>query len=89
MKLQVSEDIVEYLIQNMLQNKLTDGTIDVLKFASCLGNREFNLLVLSHLTGTPADEVVRLLWPAVTSGLIAADESQCKVYNDSYVSLML
>ena len=76
MKLEVSENIVEYLVQNTLQDSIHDDTVEVLKLAACLGNQEFNTFILSNVVELPAEEITRRLWPAVMSGLIVtADES--------------
>lgn len=75
-KLEVSEDIVEYVVQNTLEDSIHDDTVEVLKLAACLGNREFNTYILSNVAGLPSEEITRRLWPAITSGLIVtADES--------------
>ena len=76
MKLEVSENIVEYLVQNMLQDSILDDTVEVLKLAACLRNQEFNTFVLSNVVELPAEEITRRLWPAVMSGfIVTADES--------------
>lgn len=76
MKLEVSENIVEYLVQNTLQDSIREDTVEVLKLAACLGNREFNTFILSKVVDLPAEEITRRLWPAVMFGLIVtADES--------------
>jgi predicted ATPase len=56
-KLEVSDDIVEYLVQNTLQGSLHPATVEILKFAACLGTREFNTFILSNILELPADEV--------------------------------
>lgn len=56
-RLEVSEDIMEFLVQNSLQGTLQENTIEILKLAACLGNREFNTLILSAAVGLPAEEV--------------------------------
>jgi predicted ATPase len=56
-KLEVSEDIVEYLIQNTLQDIINQDTVEVLQLAACLGNREFNTFILSNGMGLPPEEV--------------------------------
>jgi predicted ATPase len=56
-KLEVSEDIVEYLIQNTLQEIINEDTTEVLQLAACLGSREFNTFILSNVTGLKAEEV--------------------------------
>lgn len=55
--LEVSEDIVEFLVQNTLQDAIHKDTIEVLKFAACLGNREFNSFILSNLFDVSVQEV--------------------------------
>jgi len=55
--LEVSEDIVEFLVQNTLQDSIHKDTIEVLKFAACLGNREFNSFILSNVFDVSAQEV--------------------------------
>jgi len=53
----VSEDIVEFLVQNTLQVGLQNDTVETLKLASCLPNKEFNSTILSIMIGVPAEEV--------------------------------
>lgn len=48
-QLEVSEDIVEFLVQNTLQDAIHKETIEILKFAACLGNRDFNSVILSNV----------------------------------------
>ena len=79
MKLEVSENIVEYLVQNTLQDSIHDDTVEVLKLAACLGNQEFNTFVLSNVVELPAEEITRRLWPAVMSGLIVIVDESFKV----------
>jgi predicted ATPase len=61
-KLEVSEDIVEYLIQHTLQDTINLDTVEILQLAACLGNREFNTYILSNVTGLPAEEVRSLCY---------------------------
>lgn len=56
-KLEVSENIVEYIIQNTLRGSLQQDTVEILKFAACLGTRNFNTFVLSKVLELPASEV--------------------------------
>ena len=56
-KLEVSKDITEYLVQNTLQSTIQKETVEVLKLAACLGNREFNTFILSSVVGLSAIEV--------------------------------
>jgi predicted ATPase len=56
-KLEVSENIVEYIIQNTLRGSLQQDTVDILKFAACLGTRNFNTFVLSKVLELPPSEV--------------------------------
>lgn len=58
--LEVSEDIVEFLVQNTLQGAVHKDTIEVLKFAACLGNREFNSFVLSNVFDVSTQEVTQI-----------------------------
>jgi len=55
--LKVSEDIVEFLVQNTLQVGLQKDSVDILKLASCLGTREFNSSILSAMMGLSQEEV--------------------------------
>ena len=55
-QLEVSEDIVEFLVQNTLQDAIPKETIEILKFAACLGNREFNSFILSNVFGVNPQE---------------------------------
>jgi predicted ATPase len=57
LKLEVSENIVEYIIQNTLRGSLRQDTAEILKFAACLGTRNFNTFVLSKVLGLPPSEV--------------------------------
>ena len=79
MKLEVSENIVEYIVQNTLQDSIHEDTVEVLKLAACLGNREFNTFILSNVVELPAEEITRRLWPAVISGLIITIDESFKV----------
>ena len=56
-KLELSKDIIEYLVQNTLQSTIQKETVEVLKPAACLGNREFNTLTLSSVVGLSTVEV--------------------------------
>ena len=56
-KLEVSENIVEYIIQNTLRGSLRQDTVEILKFAACLGTRNFNTFVLSNVLQLPVSEV--------------------------------
>ena len=79
-KLDISENIIEYLVQNTLQDSIHEDTVEVLKLAACLGNREFNTFVLANVVGLPAEEITRRLWPAVMSGLIITANDSFKVW---------
>lgn len=61
-KLEVSEDIVEFLVQNTLQDAIHKDTIEILKFAACLGNREFNSFILSTLFDVTVQEAILVLF---------------------------
>jgi predicted ATPase len=56
--LEVSEDIVEFLVQNTLQGAIHKDTIEILKFAACLGNREFNTSILSNVFDVTPQEAI-------------------------------
>lgn len=79
MTLEVSENIVEYLVQNTLQDSMHEETVAVLKLAACLGNREFNSFILSNVLDLPVAEITRRLWPAVMIGLIVTADDSFKV----------
>lgn len=55
--LEASEDIVEHFVQNALEGGTHKDTTTILKLASCLGDREFNTLILSEIVGYPMEEV--------------------------------
>jgi predicted ATPase len=55
--LEVSDDIVDFLVQNTLQDGLQKETLEILKLASCLGKREFNSRILSLMLGMSIEEV--------------------------------
>ena len=59
-KLEISDNIVEYLIETKLQNILREDDIEVLKVASCLSTREFNTFILSEVVGLSPVEVIML-----------------------------
>jgi predicted ATPase len=59
-KIEVSEDIVEFLVQNTLQDAIHQDTQEVLKLAACIGNREFNTFILSRVVGISPEEVSAL-----------------------------
>jgi predicted ATPase len=59
--LEVSDDIVEFLVQNTLQDAIHRDTIEVLKYAACLGNREFNSFILSNIFDVSVQEVAPFL----------------------------
>jgi predicted ATPase len=56
-KIEVSEDIVEFLVQNTFQGTVQQNTQEILKLAACIGNREFNTFILSRLVGITPEEV--------------------------------
>ena len=56
-KLEVSKDITEYIVQYTLQSAIQKDTVEVLKLAACLGNREFNTFILPNVVGLSAVEV--------------------------------
>lgn len=56
-KLEVSKDITEYILQYTLQSTIQKDTVEVLKLAACLGNREFNTFILPNVVGLSAVEV--------------------------------
>jgi len=60
-------DIVDLLLETI--NKLQNETKDVLKLASCIGNK-FNLDILSKVTGTSMEAVYQHLKPAINIGLV-------------------
>ena len=77
-------------MQNTLPSTIQEETLEVLKLAACLGNREFNTSILSSVVGLPAEEVncyltsltskiTQRLWPAVIAGLIGINDEQMKV----------
>jgi len=55
--LEISEDIIDFLVQNTLQDGLHKETLEILKLASCLGNRGFHSNILSIVMGTTAEDV--------------------------------
>jgi predicted ATPase len=57
MRLEVSQDMVKHLVKSTLQDATHKDTVEILKFAACLGNREFNTLILSNVIGCPQEEV--------------------------------
>jgi predicted ATPase len=59
-KLEISDNIVEYLIETTLRNTLREENIELLKVASCLSTREFNTFILSEVVGLTPVEVITL-----------------------------
>jgi predicted ATPase len=57
-QLEVSEDIVEFLVHNTLQDDMHKDTLEVLRFAACLGTPDFNSFILSRAVGIPPEEVL-------------------------------
>jgi predicted ATPase len=56
-KIEVSEDIVEFLVENTLQDSIQEDTKEVLKLAACIGSKEFNTFTLSRIIGITPEEV--------------------------------
>lgn len=56
-KIEVSEDIVEFLVENTLQDVIQEETKEVLTLAACIGSRGLNTFILSHITGVTPEEV--------------------------------
>lgn len=56
-KIEVSEDIVEFLVENTLQDSIQEETKEVLKLAACIGSKQFNTFILSRIIGITPEEV--------------------------------
>ena len=56
-QIEVSEDIVEFLVENTLQDSIQEETKEVLKLAACVGSKEFNTFILSRIIGITPEEV--------------------------------
>ncbi len=73
-KLEPGEDVLELLLMKL--QKLPEGTLKMVKLASCFGNK-FDIKTLSEVCSITEDETVSLLKPAVLNNLIlvTADEA--------------
>lgn len=78
-KIEVSENIIEFIVHNTLQDSIYKDTVEILKFASCLANRDFNSSVLGKAFRMPPEDLFQKLWPAVKSGLIQMNDEPLKV----------
>lgn len=82
--LNVSEDVIDFLLEELhkccshIYTHLTVvplETRDVLRIAACLGDKNFSLVLISHIMNLSPFEVARRLWSAQESGLIYSDQS--------------
>ena len=79
MQMNVSGNVVD-LMASLIQ-KMNQATIDLLKIASCVGNR-FDKNILSVIKDIPVDEVERLLNDPLVDGLILLADTQYKFAHD-------
>ncbi len=60
-------NILEIITRNI--NKLSDETINILKFAACIGN-QFNLDILAIVNQSSIHQTAQSLWEALQAGLV-------------------
>ena len=63
----ITDNVVELLMQNL--GRLPQECQDILKYASCLGNR-FDLLSLNIITEFPASKIAKTLWTPLSQQFI-------------------
>lgn len=72
-KLEMGEDVLQIFLKKL--QKLPKETIEVMKFASCIGNR-FDLETLSAVYGKSMEETASDLEPSVREGFVIIAENQ-------------
>lgn len=72
----ITDNVVELMINNI--QKLSDNTQELLKLATCIGNR-FDLRILSTIAEKPLPSAATDLWEAVQSGLILPVNNAYKI----------
>lgn len=71
--LKPGEDVLAFLLERL--QKLPPATLELMKLAACIGNG-FRLKTLAVASGKLPGEIIALLGPAVSAGLVLAENEQ-------------
>jgi len=74
-----TENVVEFMIEKL--RKLPFETQHIMEYASCIGN-QFDLRILSNISGNPYAETASILWPALVEGLVVPVNESYKYIQD-------
>ena len=76
----LTDDVVEFMVRRL--QTLPPETREILKIASCIGNR-FELKMLSVACDRPQEDIAIDLWPSLQAGLIVPENETYKFFQET------